>query len=123
MASGADIAEALLAIQTAAMVKEYLARGRKHEALSEAELRELNNTTFRAYAQTFAPGPEKDAHNDCVSEYELRGLEPDYSDLGDEIDKMTAMVREAYESTTPEKHDEMERDLQQEYADHVRKRN
>lgn len=123
MSSGSDIAETLLAIQTSNMVKKYLARGRRYETLSEPELRELNNTTFRAYAETFAPGPEQEAHNDCTSEHELRGLEPDYSELTDELEKMTAMVREVYESTSAEKHDEIEDKLRQEYADHVLKRN
>ncbi|SFH08803.1 hypothetical protein [Methylobacterium gossipiicola] len=79
--------------------------------------------TFGAFARDPAPGPARTAHDDCEAEYAVRGLEPDFSELGPELDAVAKAAKEMLAGMTPEQLDEIEDGIQRDYAAHVRKRN
>lgn len=123
MASAEDIAQTTMETGAVARVQDYLTRGRKHGRLDAASLHALHVAAFREFARDPAPGPARTAHDDCGAEYALRGLEPDFSELGPELNAVAKAAKEMLAGMTPEQLDEMEDGIQRDYATHVRKRN
>ena len=123
VSSTKNIAHAVMEMGAAARVQDYLARGRKHEALDTTALHELHLATFREFARDPAPGAARNAHDDCEAEYAIRGLEADFSELGLRLDAVAKAAKEMLARMTPEQLDEMEDGIQRDYEAHVRKRN
>jgi hypothetical protein len=79
---------------------DYSARGREYQHLALDQLREAWIRAFRAMVDAGIPGDPaiRQRERDLVSEIELRGGKPPYSDVKDAVDRYCSTVLRRVES-------------------------
>lgn len=94
-----DIAEIAIANTEMDSTRDYLARGRRHSALSERELRTQHASAFKAWhATSFGPNDRRRDEEDLVAELSLRGLQPDYGPVAREFEELIALAQSTFKT-------------------------
>ncbi|WP_213741906.1 hypothetical protein [Bradyrhizobium sp. dw_411] len=79
-------------------VAEYAARGRKYAALSDEEAKSQWVHAFQSLANDFVKSQWWQIQIDLSAELELRGLEPPYEQVLEDIEKLSIGLNAAIES-------------------------
>ena len=96
-------------------MQQYLQRGRPYEKLGTPKLRAM---FIHAFKERVADLRNPDAwarSNDLQAEYSLRAVEPPFEDLKSELEVMARTAEEMLEGLTPERADEINKEIIDEY--------
>jgi hypothetical protein len=94
--SKADIM-ALLESDAMNMLAAYAARGRSHRTLSEGQLTNAWKQAFKNVANDSHLYEARAAEFDLASEFKLRGLEPPYDQVKDDVERFMSATEAAAE--------------------------
>jgi hypothetical protein len=112
-------AQAFLAHSQTVHTQEYVARGRRHQSLSAEELAARWCDVMRRWAADAAKPEARSDMSDVQSEYALRGKEPPWDLVKDEMDQVAEATREWLEdirTIEPERWAQMSRELEADIA-------
>jgi hypothetical protein len=83
-------------------VANYAEQGRKYAALSDAELSSAWVQAFRASARDIHNKEQRSAHADYSAEFDLRGIDPPFNLVHDDMQQMTESIKVWMASLTEE---------------------
>jgi hypothetical protein len=118
-----DIAHHLLAKGDMERAQAYLSRGRHLQHMPLDDLRGLFVQRYRTWVDNLK---DHDAHRDCDDlgvEFDLRGLPTPYELVEAEMQRFQAMVLAEMEKATPERMEEINREMVADYENATRHRN
>jgi hypothetical protein len=114
------VTEAWIASKATEFTAAYLARGRKHQHLSDEELSSGWVLALRNVVDDIHDPEWRAAERDFESEFALRGEEPPYHLVPDELERLrliALIVAKQLELDDPAKFAEMERQADAEFRD------
>ncbi|WP_314961460.1 hypothetical protein [Bradyrhizobium cosmicum] len=90
-------------------VADYAQRGRRLVGLSEEDLITSWRMAFKAWADAFFDEQLRRVESDYLSEFQLRGIEPPYEQVRDDMHRMAEHAKKVFASLGPEDAVELDR--------------
>jgi len=96
-------------------MQEYLQRGRPFERTSLSDLHAMFIRTFKESVADLRNADARARSNDVRAEYTLRGMEPPFEDVKEDMQLLIQAAEEMVEGLTPERAEEIDKEIIEEY--------
>lgn len=112
--SAVNVAHHAMASGSLQRTQEYLGRGRAWQSALEGELRSMFLLHFAQWRSE--PLVQRTYLNDVIAEYGLRGLEPPYDAVKEDLDFITKTIADALAAMPADQHDRINDSLLEDFA-------